>query len=226
MKNDLINIDNIQSRIFTIRGIQIMIDRDLAELYNVEVKRLNEQVKRNIERFPNSFRFQLTDNEKNELVANCDRFSTLKHSSVNPYAFTEQGVAMLSAVLRSETAVNVSIQIMQAFVDMKKFIANNAGIFQRLDKVEQKQIQADKNFHKLFKALEDKSIKPNQGIFFNGQVFDAYKNNGKLKMDNGQLIVKNNSQFSIINYQLTEWFAFSKMDASSVTILNSISEML
>ncbi len=174
MKKDLVNIDNIQSRIFTIRGIQIMIDRDLAELYGVEVKRLNEQVKRNIERFPNSFRFQLTDNEKIELVANCDRFKKLKHSSVNPYAFTEQGVAMLSAVLRSKTAVKVSIQIMQAFVEMKRFIATNAGIFQRLDKVEQKLISHDENFEKLFKALEDKNIKPNQGIFYNGQVFDAY----------------------------------------------------
>jgi hypothetical protein len=87
----------IESRIFSIRGNQVMIDRDLAEMYQVEVKRLNEQVKRNIERFPESFRFQLTEGEKNELVANCDRFETLKHSSNTPYAFTEQGMAMLSA---------------------------------------------------------------------------------------------------------------------------------
>jgi hypothetical protein len=83
----------IENLIFTIRGMQVMIDRDLAEMYQVEVKRLNEQVKRNIERFPVLFRFQLTDNERSELVANCDRFETLKHSSNNPYAFTEQGVA-------------------------------------------------------------------------------------------------------------------------------------
>ena len=106
--------------IFSFRGLQIMIDRDLAELYGVPAKRLNEQVKRNINRFPENFRFQLTDNERNELVANCDRFKTLKHSSVNPYVFTEQGIAMLSAVLHSQTAVE--IKIMEAFVDMRKFI--------------------------------------------------------------------------------------------------------
>jgi hypothetical protein len=88
----------IENRIFTFRGIQVMIDRDLAELYQVENKRLNEQVKRNLERFPNAFHFQLSDTEKEELVANCDRFESLKHSSVNPYAFSEQGVTMLSAV--------------------------------------------------------------------------------------------------------------------------------
>jgi hypothetical protein len=91
-----------------------------------------------------------------------------------PYVFTEQGVSMLSAVLRSETAVQVSIKIMNAFVDMRKFISTNAGIFQRLDKVEQKQIETDHKFEQLFKALEDKSIKPKQGIFYDGQVFDAY----------------------------------------------------
>ena len=100
----------IENRIFTFRGEQLMVDRDLTELYQVEVKRLNEQVKRNLERFPGTFRFQLTDIEKNELVANCDRFKSLKHSSVNPYAFTEQGVAMLSAVLRRRVAVVQSIK--------------------------------------------------------------------------------------------------------------------
>jgi hypothetical protein len=94
----LVPMKNLQKMIFSIRGIQVMIDRDLAELYQVENKRLNEQVKRNIARFPESFRFQLSDHEKNELVANCDRFEALKHSTANPYAFTEQGVSMLSAV--------------------------------------------------------------------------------------------------------------------------------
>lgn len=97
-----------------------MIDRDLADLYRVEVKRLNEQVKRNIGRFPESFRFQLNDFEKKELVAKCDRFKSLKHSSLNPSAFTEQGVAMLSAVLKINIAINVSIQIINALVAMRK----------------------------------------------------------------------------------------------------------
>ena len=166
--------DKVKDRIFTIRGMQVMIDRDLADFYEIPTKRLNEQVKRNIDRFPEVFRFQLIDSEKNELVANCDRFEKLKYSSVNPYVFTEQGVAMLSAVLRSKTAISISIQIMQAFVEMKNFMSTNAGIFQRLDKVEQKQIESDKNFERIFDALKDKSIKPRQGIFYNGQIFDAY----------------------------------------------------
>ena len=166
--------NNIKNRIFTIRNMQVMLDRDLADFYEIPTKRLNEQVKRNIDRFPDIFRFQLIDTEKNELVANCDRFKNLKYSSVNPYAFTEHGVAMLSAVLHSKTAISISIQIMQAFVEMKKIISTNAGIFQRLDKVEQKQIESDNKFEIIFKALEDKTIKPKQGIFYDGQVFDAY----------------------------------------------------
>ncbi len=173
-KNSILATQDIENRIFTIRTLQVMIDRDLAKLYGVEKKRLNEQVKRNQERFPASFRFQLTDKEKDELVANCDRFKTLKHSSVNPYAFTEQGVAMISAVLRSETAVKVSVQIMNAFVSMRKQIASNALLFQRLDKLEMKQLESDQKFEKIFKALESKNDEPQKGVFFNGQIFDAY----------------------------------------------------
>ena len=102
MNNEIIVLDNqqIQNRIITIHDKQVMIDSDISELFGAKTKRLNEQVKRNIDRFPQEFCFQLTDIEKNELVANCDRFKNLKHSSSNPYAFTEQGVAMLSAVLK------------------------------------------------------------------------------------------------------------------------------
>ncbi len=170
---------NIQDKIFSLRGEQVILDRDLAELYEVETKVLNQAVKRNIERFPSSFRFQLDDFEKNELVTICDRLETLKHSSVNPFAFTEQGVSMLSAILKSKTAILVSIKIIEAFVAMRKFISQNAGIFQRLNNVEKKQIeyqiQTEQNFDKLFKALDEKSLKPKQGIFFEGQIFDAYK---------------------------------------------------
>jgi len=170
----IINSNEIQSRIFTICGLQVMVDRDLAELYGVENKRLNEQVKRNIERFPEKFRFQLSKEEKNELVANCDRFKMLKHSTTLPYVFTEQGVSMLSAVLRSETAIKVSIQIMDAFVGMRKFMANNATILGRLDTIEQKQRLTDTKLDEVFEAIEAKDIKPTQGIFFDGQMFDAY----------------------------------------------------
>lgn len=164
----------IENRIYTMRGVQVMVDRDLAELYGVETKRLNEAVKRNIERFPDKFRFQLTDDEKLKLVADCDRFKLLKHSSSNPFVFTEQGIAMISAVLRSETAIEVSIRIMEAFVAMRKYLVANAQLFQRIDRLEMSQLETNHKLDVIFKQLEDKVIKDNQGIFFDGQIFDAY----------------------------------------------------
>lgn len=164
----------IENRIFTVRGKQVMFDRDLAEMYKVEVKRLNEQVKRNINRFPETFRFQLNSLEKDELVANCDRFESLKHSSVNPYAFTEQGVAMLSAVLRSDTAVEVSIQIMNAFVELRKLVGQETIQHLRLSSIENKLIEHDQKFNKLFSALENNTL-PQRGVYFDGQIFDAYQ---------------------------------------------------
>lgn len=176
MSNELtISQKEIESRIFVFRDSQVMLDRDLAEMYQVETKVLNQAVKRNIDRFPKQFRFQLTDNEKMELVTNCDRFESLKHSSTNPFAFTEQGVAMLSAVLRSDVAVKVSIQIINAFVEMRKLIANHSGLLQRMDGIERKQLETDQKFEKVFKALESKDLIPSQGVFFDGQVFDAYE---------------------------------------------------
>ena len=175
--SDMVLVSNIQSMIFTIRGVQVMVDRDLATVYEVGTKVLNQAVKRNIERFPVEFRFQLTDVEKQELVTICDRFESLKHSTSNPYVFTEQGVSMLSAVLRSETAVKVSIQIINAFVEMRKFIQHNASVFARLDSVERRQVtfesETEKNFEKVFQALEA-GEPPKQGIFYDGQVYDAY----------------------------------------------------
>ena len=164
----------IEHQIFTIRSVQVMIDRDLAELYSVQTKRINEQVKRNIQRFPPQFCFQLTKAEFSELVANCDRFVSLKHSSTLPFAFTEQGVAMLSAVLRSETAIKMSVQIIQAFVRMRKFIIENADIFRRIDRIEHTQAEADSKFERIFLAIENKTIKSDKRIFYDGQVFDAY----------------------------------------------------
>ncbi len=190
---------HIESQIFTIRGVQVMIDRDLAEIYQVETKVLNQAVKRNLQRFPTQFRFQLTENEITELVAICERFGfintqntpsssrsqnvTLNKSDSKrglnikylPYAFTEQGVAMLSAVLRSEIAVHISIQIINAFVEMRKIIAAHSGLLQRIDGIERKQIETEQKFEQVFKALESKNVIPNQGVFFEGQVFDAYE---------------------------------------------------
>ena len=172
---NLVIVDNkeIQSMIYTFRGRQVMIDRDLAYLYNVETKALNQAVKRNINRFPESFRFQISDDEKDELVTNCDRFKTLKHSSLNPYAYTEQGIAMLSAVLRSDVAVEVSVKIMNSFVEMRKFLLSNREMFARLDRVELKQLETDKKLEEVFDYIATtKEVK--QKIFFNGQIYDAF----------------------------------------------------
>jgi hypothetical protein len=170
MKTDSISIEN---KIFTIRDTQVMVDRDLAELYQVETKVLNQAVKRNIERFPEYFRFQLLQNELDELVTICDRLLVLKHSSTLPYAFTEQGVAMLSAVLRSDVAVQISIQIMQSFVSMRRTLRNVQGVIQRIEHIEMKQVQTDSKLETVLKALEKDAI-PRQGIFFEGQLFDAH----------------------------------------------------
>ena len=179
--NKIVVAASIESQIMSIRGRQVMIDRDLAELYGVETKRLNEAVKRNIERFPERFRFQLTKEEMAELVANCDRFNNLKHSTVRSYAFTEQGVAMLSTVLRSETAIRVSIRIMDAFVAMRHFMTSNAEVFQRLSTMEyhqlemqQHQQETDRRLDEIFRKLDEGNAKPRQGLFYNGQIYDAY----------------------------------------------------
>jgi len=147
----------------------------LAELYGVKTFRLNEQVKRNIKRFPEKYRFQLTEDETNELIANCERFESLKHSSFCPYAFTEHGVVMLSSVLHSDEAIEISGRVVDAFVAMRRFLAANAPIFQRLEHIEYKLLENDHKFDQVFAKLEEKSLEPKQGIFFEGQVYDAYE---------------------------------------------------
>ena len=164
----------IAERIMIIRDKQVIVEHDLAEIYGVSVKRFKEQVRRNLERFPERFRFQLTEIEMDKLAANCGRFQNLKHSAINPYVFTEQGIGMLSAVLRSETAIAVSIDIMDAFVEMRRFIATFGGIMQRMDRLEYKQVETDKKFEHVFLALEERTELPKQGVFFDGQIFDAY----------------------------------------------------
>ena len=180
-EGDIIPTNHIENLILDIRGQQVMLDRDLANLYGVDTKVLNQAVKRNIERFPVRFRFQLSDLERDKLVTNCDRLQMLKHSNVNPFVFTEQGVAMLSTVLRSKTAINVSIQIMDAFTAMRQFIASNAQIFQRLDVMEQNQLaivahqtETDHKLEEVFRRLNSGNVQPHQGIFYDGQIFDAY----------------------------------------------------
>ena len=166
----------IKNKIYTIRGKQVMLDRDLAEFYGVEIKRLNEQVKRNSGRFPEDFMFQLNDDEYNSLRS---QFATLnegrgQHRKYLPYVFTEQGVSMLSAVLRSPTAIEMSVKIIRAFVNMRKFLSENAQVFKRLDNLEDHRKLTDEKLETIFNAIENKEIKQKQGIFFNGEIFDAY----------------------------------------------------
>lgn len=173
--NAIISQKDIESLIYTARGKQVMFDKDLASLYQVETKILNKAVKRNIERFPETFCFQLTDEESETLrfqigTSNAGRGGR----RYLPYVFTEQGVAMLSAVLRSDTAIRVSIEIMNAFVEMRKLLLDNAALFSRMDKVELKQIEADNKFEEIFRALESGKLHSEKGVFYDGQIFDAY----------------------------------------------------
>ena len=169
-------LQNIETKIYTIRGVQVMIDEDLAKLYQVETRVFNQAVKRNIKRFPQRFRFQLNSEEYENLKSQ-NATSSIKHGGTRylPYVFTEQGVSMLSAILKSDIAIDVSIKIIESFVSMRKIINSNTLMFERFERVEQRLFLHDENFNILFKALEDKSLIPSQGIFYNGQTFDAYK---------------------------------------------------
>ena len=174
--NNLITIEN---KIYTIRGMQVMLDKDLAELYGVKPIRLREQVKRNINRFPADFMFQLDENEIDFMVSQNAIPSKQHLGGSKPYMFTEQGVSMLSAVLKTDFAVEMSIKIIRAFVSMKQFLVNNASIFQKIDQIEKRQIgyeiKTDEKIDTIFQALENKTIKPSQGIFYDGEIFDAYE---------------------------------------------------
>ncbi len=148
----LISVEVITSKIFFIRGKKVMLDSDLALLYGVQTKRLNEQVKRNKKRFPEDFMLQLTKTERDELVAICDRFNTMKHSTVQPYAFTEQGVAMLSGVLNSDRAIKVNIQIMRAFTQLRRMLLTDSDLRRKIEEMERKY---DKQFAIVFQAIRE-----------------------------------------------------------------------
>ena len=188
--NQQLPVENkVESLIRVIRGQQVMLDRDLAELYGVETRRLNEQVKRNIERFPEDFMFQLTKEEfENWKSQFATSNSIVMGARKRPYAFTEQGVAMLSGVLKSSTAVEANIRIMRAFVSMRHFMVNNAAIFRRLETIEFNQLESNKvqakilahqevqdhRIDEIFRRLDEGMYKPKQGIFFDNQIYDAY----------------------------------------------------
>ena len=164
----------IQNMIYTIRGKQVMVDSDLAELYQVTTGRLNEQVKRNLNRFPSRFMFQLTDDEYKSLISqNAISKKGRGGRRTSPYVFTEQGIAMLSTVLKSDIAVDVSIKIMDAFVEMRNFLLSNREMFARLDRVELKQLETDKKLEEVFNYI-GANTEVKQNIFFDGQIYDAF----------------------------------------------------
>ena len=171
-------VEIIKQKIYWIRGKQVILDSDIAKSYEVETKKLNQAVKRNIKRFPEEFCFKLTELEVENLRSQFVTSSLNKNNYGGrrylPYAFTEQGVAMLSAVLHSDKAIQVSIKIMNAFIEMRKFLMQNGQVFERLFTLEYKQLENEKKFDKIFDLMQNnKNIK--QKIFFEGQVWDSYK---------------------------------------------------
>lgn len=152
-KMDMISLDAIEESIFMIRGQKVIVDRDLARLYGVETKYLNRQVRRNIERFPKEFMFQLSIEEKNELVTNCHRFKSLKHSSALPYVFTEHGVAMMASVLNSDRAVKVSVYIIKVFVKLRQLLSTYKELAAQLKELERKVGSHDQQIAVLFEAI-------------------------------------------------------------------------
>lgn len=172
----IVHNKEIQSMIYTFRGRQVMLDSDLAMLYQVETKYLNRQRNRNAERFPEDFCFQLSKEEYE--ILRCQNVTSKNENGSGgrrylPYVFTEQGIAMLSSVLKSEVAAKASINIMRAFVEMRKFLISNNEMFARLDRVELKQLETDKKLEEVFDYIATtKEVK--QKIFFNGQIYDAF----------------------------------------------------
>lgn len=182
-KNEVVSVEisesTIRSLIHVVKGQQVMLDSDLAMLYQVETKRINEGVKRNSKRFPDTFCFQLTENEFLNLKSQIATSSLNEHGGRRklPYVFTEQGIAMLSAVLRSEVAIQVSIKIMNTFVEMRRFLANNSIMFERINEIEVRQLEyqksTDKKIDQIFDYIEQHE-ESMQKVFFDGQIYDAF----------------------------------------------------
>jgi hypothetical protein len=192
MQNLIINENSIKDKIHTIRNLQVMLDKDLAELYGVETKRINEAVRNNQDKFMDDFYFELTNNEFENLRS---KFSTANFSKTrtNPKVFTEQGIYMLATILKSKVASQVTVYIIKTFANMRKLISQNISMFERFERIEQRLTIHDENFDKFFDALEDKTLKPKQGIFYDGEVFDAYVFiNDLLKLATNEIILIDN----------------------------------
>lgn len=170
---------DIKEMIYTIRGKQVMLDSDVAMLYCYETKRINETVRRNIERFPESFCFQLTERElfqmRSQFATALEENEKYRNKKHLPYAFTEQGIAMLAGLLKNEIAIKVSINIMNAFVEMRRFIVYNGKVFKEIETIKGRLLEHDKEFDKVFDELQkSKKIEFKEKIFFEGQIYDAY----------------------------------------------------
>jgi len=236
--NALMIIDNqtVQNKIFTIRGMQVMVDRDLALLYGVETRRLNEQVKRNAERFPEEFMFQMTSEElenwKSQIATSNKEVMGLRKLL---FVSTEQGVSMLSSVLKSQTAIQTSIQIIKSFVDMRRFLQNNASLFTRIDSIEKRQIsyeiKNDTKVDAILNAIEEKGTPQKQHIFYDGQIFDAYlfvsdiikSAKSSIKLIDNYIDEKEVYHFGASLKDLgKKWFAVFKMDINSFEIIGKL----
>lgn len=171
--DDIIQQEQIENLIYTVRGVQVILDRDLARLYQVDISQMNRQVKRNIERFPEDFMFQLSKEEWDRLKCQNGISNTKGGDRYLPYVFTEQGVATLSSILRSKFAIRMHIRIFRAFVAMRRFIAANGGMFQRIEALERHQIETDNKIDQILDRLEDGTLKEAAHIFSAGQIYDA-----------------------------------------------------
>ena len=192
MEEIIINENSIKDKIHNIRECQVMLDRDLAELYGVETKRINEAVRNNQDKFIEDFYFALTDMEFENLRS---KISTANFSKIrtNPKVFTEQGIYMLATILKSKVASQVTVYIIQTFANIRKFISQNTIIYERFERIEQRLHLHDNNFDKLFEALEDKKLQAKQGIFFDGQVYDAYAFiNDLIKLSKNDIVLIDN----------------------------------
>ena len=219
-KEIIISENTIKSKIHNIRGLQVILDYDLAEFYEVLTGNLNKAVKRNFDRFPEDFMFQLTKKEFENLIFQ-NGTSNWGGTRKLPYAFTEQGVATLSGILKSKKAVEMNILIMRAFVSMRNFLINNAQIFRRLDKIETKQLIYDEQFEKVFNALDNHE--PKQGIFFDGEIFDSYKFvSGLIKNANKKIILIDN----FVDESVLVLFGKRKKDVSVTIYTKDITKQL
>ena len=194
---DQISINVIEKRIFKIRDEQVMIDIDLANMYGIENRSLRQAVRRNIDKFPDDFLFRLNKEEANKLIINGVSRNVIppdyNTGGAEMFAFTEHGVAMLATILKSPNAKTISIAIIRAFVAMRHFLLSNADVFTRLDRIESKQFEADHRIDEIFRRIEERSVTPKQGIFFEGQIFDAYEFIcGLIKSANTRLVLIDN----------------------------------